>query len=223
MKWKAKAIAIAGTVVLGGLLSAHVAAAEQIQITSGLLQWGTDPSSRATFTLGGDGWTADGSTGHWDFNGNSLKFDDDDDGDNLVKTSMGNAAVQQSLDGKLVFDYAALSLPADSVVTNGMATFSEPFSLSGSLSGLGTGDVSSSRGFVGSGVLFATFNVIPGSNPNLVQLRFEFGPSSGVTGGGSGESGGSGGPSPTPEPATLLLLGSGIAGLVIARRRATRA
>ncbi len=214
MKWKAKAVAIAGTVVLGGLLSVRVAAAEQIQITSGVLQWSTDPSARAVFTLGGDGWTADGSTGHRDFTGNMLKFDDDGDGDDQVKTKIGNGVMKQTLNGNFDFSFAALSFPTDSDISSGMASFSEPFTLSGQVKGLGPGDNSFFQTFTGSGTLFAAFNV---NNPDLVQLRFVFGPSTEVPGGGSG------GPSPTPEPATLLLLGSGIAGLVLVRRRQARA
>ncbi len=215
MKWKAKAAAIAGTVVLGGLLSVRVAAAETITVNSGLLEWSADPGSRVTFTLGSDQVTSNGSVGRGDFNGTTLKFDGDDDGDDLLKLVMGGKTSEQLVNGNLMFDYAPLFLPANTDVTHGMATISEPFTLTGSLSGLGIGNSSSAEDFVGSGVVFASFNV---NNPNVVHLRFEFGPSSGNGSAGSG-SGDQGAPSPTPEPATLLLLGSGIAGLLVVRRR----
>jgi len=115
------------------------------------------------------------------------------------------------LDGFLSFDTEPFVAPPPTSATPASVTFSTPFTMSGRLRGSsgpqGTGSVLFDVQLAGGGTAStAARPIVP--NAYLVNsgVRYEF---------GAAELGA------TPEPATLLLMGTGLAGVFLRRRRAS--
>jgi hypothetical protein len=213
------------SVVIGiGLLGTTQALADPVAVTSGQV---TARLTGGTFTLTGDGFSLTGAasyeSGLWECTPCRAS-----DRLNLSLSSRAGGSFDSGLEGE--FDHVhydatwlaghlAFTAPdmTSAILAAGRTSISMPFTFSGELANYESFKSRANGSpplfiatFTGSGVATAHFQG-PVADPNGAlffadRISYDFAP---------------GAPSPTPEPASLLLLGTGAAGL-LARRRVRR-
>ena len=200
------------------LALAAPARAETILITSGLLDWSGGIASGANVTLAGDGFTFNGRTGFGIFNppdqcgvpectlGSSVDlralFTGMDLGgtatfEGRTFTAVGSLAGTSSASAEWT---GSLSIPT--TFTGGLLT--APFMFTGEFAFEEDPTAAWRRiDLLGSGTARLMFTPYPGEPGafSLSSLQYEFGSA------------------PVPEPTSMLLIGSGLAGLAALRRR----
>jgi hypothetical protein len=199
-------------------LGARTASADTIVLTSGFIsQFAGDQSG---FTLNGPGLTINGTMGIFfpifSVPGNPIDLSGSYGvGGSCDGTAIINGvALQGSCAGGRIFltgslDISALPFIAPPITAD-LGPFNTPFTLTGNIVGQAFGGPPVfSVNVAGSGIAHARYEVISTEPPSfkIDALGFELSAPS---------------PSPTPEPGTLTLLGGGLAGLVIRRRRKPR-
>jgi hypothetical protein len=201
------------------------ARAETIQITAGALDWQAMPGTPVRITLAGDSFTFAGSTdplagiftpwiqcgvpectGGVTVDLRSLWSDNDLPGTATYKgvtySQLGGLTSPNTLSAEWT---GALEIPTG--FTGGLLT--APFLFSGRFAfGENLMQPPQRLDLAGSGLASLTFTPWPGQPGafSLAAARYEFGAAQE-------------GPAPTPEPASMLLIGTGLAGLAAFRRR----
>lgn len=201
------------------LLTASAAAAEPIQITSGFANFYWDSSLTGFQLVGRDTELAS------EFRGVPLPtvFH----GGELVNISNGAPAsnqgfvpLSQRVEGTLypaVWLSGGISLMVDPFVAphtsqNGFMTFSQPFTMTGQINGFANRDLTGplfSVAVTGGGTTSVTYRTFENDTyllPNFGGQSFVF----------------SAQPAETPEPATLLLMATGVAGVIARKLRRPR-